>query len=143
MRNFNSRDIRTFDIPLEEESVAVLEFIGLVPDTARLIYQRYADRPDPEQCPDDLMAYVRSHICLLRTKAFEALSHRNALVRIGVNPAMQDSILDPNHEEVFRSQSLHYWVQDTLQANHAALISRQGLLRNFARRTLKEKKKQK
>ncbi|KAL2815775.1 hypothetical protein BDW59DRAFT_13422 [Aspergillus cavernicola] len=42
------------DIPMVEESVEVLEYIGFVANTASLIYDRYLNRPDPLQNPDDL-----------------------------------------------------------------------------------------
>jgi hypothetical protein len=37
---------------MAEESVDILESIGFMPDTARLIYQRYCDSPNQDPAKD-------------------------------------------------------------------------------------------
>ncbi|BDD61189.1 hypothetical protein MAP00_006259 [Monascus purpureus] len=55
---FQPNVIRTLDIPMAKESVEVLEFIGFMPGAARLIYDRYLNRPNPDQNPDDRIAML-------------------------------------------------------------------------------------
>ncbi|OQE34916.1 hypothetical protein PENCOP_c015G05283 [Penicillium coprophilum] len=64
-QGLNPDVIHTFDIPIPEESREVLEYIGLVPEVSRVIYDRYRSRPDSEQNPDNLMAYVSGHLSAL------------------------------------------------------------------------------
>ncbi|TQB68896.1 hypothetical protein MPDQ_002634 [Monascus purpureus] len=64
---FQPNVIRTLDIPMAKESVEVLEFIGFMPGAARLIYDRYLNRPNPDQNPDDRIAYVSGHIAALKS----------------------------------------------------------------------------
>ncbi|GAD94922.1 hypothetical protein PVAR5_3555 [Paecilomyces variotii No. 5] len=69
---------QAFDIPLEEESVEALEYIGFIPSTARLIYDRYVNRPDPDRNPDDLEQYVFGHINSLGPEILTHLWNRKS-----------------------------------------------------------------
>lgn len=142
-RGFQPNVIQTFDIPMAEESVEVLELIGFVADAARLIYDRYLNRPSPDQNPDDLMAYVSGHIASLKSSRYDNVSHREALRQIGLNLQIQEAITDPRFSHVFGTQTLHYWAEDTVGTNYAALLGRQSLLRSYADQRMTQKKKHK
>ncbi|KAL1847572.1 hypothetical protein Plec18167_009439 [Paecilomyces lecythidis] len=131
IRGFQSDVIQTFRIPMEEESIGVLEYIGFVPDTARIIYERYINRPDPDQNPDDLMRYACGHICSLKARRYENVSHKEALRQIGLNLQIQEAITDPRFSHVFATETLYYWTKDTIQTNYISLLSRQTRLRNY------------
>ncbi|KAJ9370928.1 hypothetical protein DTO282E5_4457 [Paecilomyces variotii] len=135
--------IQTFDIPMEEESIEVLEYVGFVPSAARLIYERYIDRPDPDRNPDDLMQYVFGHIGSLKSRRYDNMSHREALRQIGLNLQIQEAITDPRFSHIFGTETLHYWAKDTVQTNYAALFSRQRLLRRHANQRIEYKNKRK
>jgi hypothetical protein len=51
------------EFPEKVYSAAALEFIGLKPERAKEIYDRWESRPDPTQNPDDLIDYVYAHTC--------------------------------------------------------------------------------
>lgn len=119
---------------MAEESVEVLEFI---------IYDRYLNRPDPDQNPDDLMAYVRGHITSLKSSRYDNMSPREALRQIGLNRQIQEAIPDPRFSHIFGTQTLHYWAKDTVKTNYAALLSRQSLLKSYADQRMTHKEKDK
>lgn len=140
---FESNIMRTFDIPLVEESIEVLEFIGFSANTARVLYDRYLDRPDPHQNPDDLMAYVSSHLAYLNSPNDDTISPAEALQDAGLNLQIQQAITDPRFSSIFGTQSLYYWANDTVETNYGALLSRQTVLRNHANQRIEHKKKHK
>lgn len=80
---------------MAEESVEVLEYIGFIPDVARLVYDRYCNRPSPTQNPDDLMAYVSGHLASLSLRQYDNMGH-------------QEAITDPRFSHIFGTQTLAY-----------------------------------
>ncbi|CAG7995905.1 unnamed protein product [Penicillium salamii] len=140
---FQPNVIRTFDIPLAEESVEVLEYVGFIPDVARLIYDRYYGRPSPSQNPDDLMAYVTAHLASLNRRQYDNMSHQEALADVGLTRQIQEAITDPRFSHIFGTQTLTYWAQDTVKVNYAALLRQQKLLQSHAIKRIAHKKKHK
>ncbi|KAL4785280.1 hypothetical protein BJX76DRAFT_325131 [Aspergillus varians] len=132
--------IQTFDIPMAEESVEVLECVGFVADTARFLYNRYLNRPSPDQNPDDLMAYVFGHVALLKSPQYDDMNHRDALRQIGFTVEIQEAITDPRFSQVFGTQSLHHWARDTVETNYAALLGRQRILKSYANQQMTQTK---
>ncbi len=55
IRLFDASTKAPFDLPEEYESVASLEVIGYTRRAAGEIFARWANRPDPQQCPDSLL----------------------------------------------------------------------------------------
>lgn len=111
---------------MAEGSVKILESIGFMPDTARLIYQRYRD--SPTDLPADFMGFIRGHLNSLGLPQYERMSHQEALRHVGLSIQTQDAILDPIFEHIFRTKTLSYWAKDTVLTNYAALLARQELL---------------
>lgn len=128
---------------MEEESIEVLEYVGFVPSAARLIYERYINRPDPDRNPDDLMQYVFGHIGSLKSRRYDNMSCKEALRQIGLNLQIQEAITDPRFSRIFGTETLHYWAKDTIQTNYAALFSRQRLLSSHANQRIEYKNKRK
>ncbi|KAL1881648.1 hypothetical protein Plec18167_003246 [Paecilomyces lecythidis] len=141
--DFNPSTTYTFDLPMDPDSVDALEWVGFVPSTAKVIFERYSERPDPGQCPDSLADYAFAHISALSARQCENMSLRGAMNYVGINQQMQDALTNPEFSDIFWTQDLHYWVRDTLEMNFATLFSRQELLKNHAGRRLNRKKKQK
>lgn len=40
------------------DTTDVLEYLGSTSETAAIIFARFDGRPDPEQCPDELLNYA-------------------------------------------------------------------------------------
>ena len=59
---------RTLSLPISVESAAALEFIGFISSTAARIFANWSTRPDPEQCPDDLLCPTSSDMCAAETR---------------------------------------------------------------------------
>lgn len=113
----------------EAESVGGLEFIGFNHDTAVMLSERYDSRD-----PGDyfgLYAYVKAHISGLKWNAygdsFSTLTPAQALNRLGIRQDIQEAILDPQFDILFKTQSLHSWLLDTLMKNWGTLCQ---LLKN-------------
>jgi hypothetical protein len=129
------------DIPIEEESAAVLEYLGFKTSMASQIFQRYANRPDPELCPDDLLDYAFGQISVLKTDAYRAMDIKEAMNYAGLNLQMQSAIADPTFSDILWTRDLYFWVKDTIQTNYATLCSRQELLKRHARNRIAHKNK--
>ncbi|KAJ5289162.1 hypothetical protein N7478_002192 [Penicillium angulare] len=135
--NFNPSTIST-NIPTDKESIEVLEYIGFEPATALDIFQRYTSRPEPDDCPDDLLSYVHGQISDLKGET----SHE-ALARVGINTQIQSAIADPMFSDILWTRDLHFWVKDTLDTNLASLRNQHGLIKRHAGRLIAHKNKRK
>lgn len=140
--NFRPSTIN-IDIPTEEESAAVLEYLGFKTSVASEIFQRYAGRPDPQYCPDDLLDYAFGQISVLKTPSYRTMDIREAMDRAGLNLQIQSAIADPAFSDILWTRDLHFWVKDTIETNLATLRSRQLLLKRHARERLAHKNKRK
>lgn len=137
-RNFTSKP-QNFIIPDKEDSAETLELIGFTKFTAKEIFERYRGRPDPDQCPDNLMDYVYAHICQLHR--YDHMQDKEAMTAIGLNAETQDSLTDPNFSDIFGTADLHYWVKDTLQIRYASLLARRKKVKDYAAELIADKKK--
>lgn len=129
------------EIPVTVLSPAALEFIGFEMNTATDIYNNWRMRPDPEINPDDLIRYAFGHIGRLNTKEFEKLSTAEAMTRIGLSQYLQDVFTNPDFSAVFQTESLYFWVRDTLGINYATLMQLQQRLKNHAGRKSSKRRK--
>lgn len=129
------------DFPIEEESAAVLEYLGFETSTANQIFERYAHRHDPENCPDDLMGYACGQIAALRTSRYQGLDVKEAMSQVGLQQQVQSAIADPEFSDILWTRDLHYWVKDTIEINYATLRSRQELFKRHAGRRIADKNK--
>ncbi|KAJ5779241.1 hypothetical protein N7457_006961 [Penicillium paradoxum] len=142
-RGFQPDVIQTFDIPIAEESIEVLEYIGFIPDIARVIYDRYSNRPKPSQTPDDLMAYVSGHLVSLNLPQFDNIEPKTALSRVGLTRQIQDAITDPRFSHISGTETLLHWAIDTVETNYAALRGQQQLLQSHANQRIAHNKEHK
>jgi len=115
---------------IEADSARGVEFMGFNYDTAATIFNRYDSR-DPND-PFGLIAYVEGHINQLNVEVnyqsmMETLTPAQAMTRLGIRQDVQDAILDPQFDVLFKTESLHYWLMDTLKNNYWTL---QQLLEN-------------
>ncbi|PLB50920.1 hypothetical protein P170DRAFT_425213 [Aspergillus steynii IBT 23096] len=86
IRTFNFRPSTiSAEIPLIEEGPAVLEYIGFDAPTSNEIYQRYAARPWPDDCPDSLLDYAYGQVNQLNSTRYATLPIEEAMRRVGIN----------------------------------------------------------
>ena len=127
-------------IPLEEESVAVLEYLGFETSTAKEIFERYATRPEPNQCPDELIDYAHSHILTLCHKRYREMDVQEATKRIGLKPQIRLAIAELESSNIIWTRDLDSWVKDIIDTNYVILCKRQDLKR-YAAHMIEDKKK--
>ncbi|KAI5270452.1 hypothetical protein E4T47_06140 [Aureobasidium subglaciale] len=106
-------------IPTSEHSVEGLEFIGFEPQAAQNIYKRFP--PKGEEFIYGLLDYTTGETYRISREPLSKTPPEEAMKVIGFNKEFRDAILDPEHKSVFETQSLHYWVNDTLTTNHYSL----------------------
>ncbi|OQD70069.1 hypothetical protein PENDEC_c027G03858 [Penicillium decumbens] len=128
-------------IPTEEDSPEVLEYLGFQTFTARQIFERYANRPDPDNCPDDLLDYAYGQIGVLQTPRYCDMDIQEAMAQVGLTRQIQSAIADPAFSDMLWTRDLHFWVKDTIQTNYATLRYHQELLKRHARRRIADKHK--
>ena len=107
------------DLPQSPISVAALEFIGFTAETAAEIFRRFTSRPDPNINPDDLLDYVYGHTLILNTDRYRDYPPAQAMRQIVLTQQMQDAILDPQFSKIFGTETLRFWIDDTLRINWA------------------------
>jgi hypothetical protein len=115
------RDLsRAFDLPETLSSAAAVERIGFTPSVAREIFNR-CNRSDVNDDPDELMPFVLGHVLYLNDPNIRNMEPNAALTLVGLTDKIRNAILAPEHEQVFRTESLLYWVRDTLDTNYYTL----------------------
>lgn len=110
----------------------MLEYLGFETSTANQIFERYSGRPDPDQCPDDLLDYAHGHIGILRTDRYREMDIHEAMAQVGLTQQIQSAIADPTFSDILWTRDLHFWVKDTIDTNYATLYSMQRLLKRHA-----------
>lgn len=138
---FNSSTHYTLDLPESAVSVAALEFIGFTIETATEIFIRFASRPYPDQCPDELLDYARGHAQMLSKNPYRNYPPTQAMTRIGLSQQFQDAITDPHFSTIFGTETLLFWIQDTLRINYLTLEQLQRRLIDHANRSIAKRAK--
>ena len=136
---FTDPSPKYINLPLEEVSVSALEWIGFNNETAEKIISHYASRPDPDQNPDELLDYVYSHV---RGKSQQ--QDRPAIetmASMGLRQDFQNALTDPRFESIQGTETLRFWIEDTLRINYLTMIVLQGRLKKTAELIKAGKKK--
>lgn len=107
-----------FELPRHEDSIEALEWIGLNHEAATAIHDRYSTRETHE--PFGLLDYVNGHIDGLAHR-HSNLSHTETMAVMGIRETVQQAILDPDHSTVFETETLVFWLKDTLRIKHLSL----------------------
>jgi hypothetical protein len=140
-RSFNSSPDFTLDLPQSAISVAALEFIGFTAETAADIFRRFTSRPDPDINPDDLLDYIHGHTLILSTDSYQHCPPAQAMTQIGLTQQIQDAILDPRFSAIFGTETLRFWIDDTLRINYLTLMQLLHRLKKYAMRSIVKKEK--
>lgn len=120
--NDSPRRATSQPVPTNPVSAEALEFLGFIKPVAESIYARWVTRPNPETNHHDLVDYACGNLESLNTPELLALSPAEALDAVGLNAEMKDALLDPEFSQIFFSQNLLYWVQDTLRLRYKSLL---------------------
>lgn len=137
--NFQQSALDT-EIPIEEESPAVLEYLGFERSTANEIFERFVGRPEPGQCPDGLLDYAYGQIAALGTRYYE-MDIQEAMAQVGLTEQIRSAIADPAFSDLLWTRDLHFWVKDTIDTNYGTLLNRQELLKRHAGHRIEHKGK--
>ncbi|KAI9832766.1 MAG: hypothetical protein M1819_003986 [Sarea resinae] len=121
IRPFDPSTKAPFDLPEDTESVACLEFLGYTRKVAEDIFKRWTGRPDPERNPDDLIQYALSYLGRLFFQPLKDLPATQAMTGLEISDELQAALTDPHFSQIFRSQTLHYWLKDTMSIRYSTL----------------------
>ncbi|USW54005.1 hypothetical protein Slin15195_G073240 [Septoria linicola] len=127
----------SFDMIIDPVSVDALEGIGFNTDTSVIIWQRYQDR-DP-QSPDSLLDFVLGHI--EEQSRFESSNDTEAMTRMGLSEELQERLLSPQFVAIFKTESLSFWVRDTLECRYGAILHIISRAKNMAARSVRVRSK--
>ncbi|KAL1647137.1 hypothetical protein SLS58_002908 [Diplodia intermedia] len=119
-------------LPTAPWSIASLEFLGFTPAAAHEILAHFLDRPSPDINCYDLIDYAESHVQSKDPRQTSLLPPRVLMTRMGLNEAMQDALTDPRFAGVAGTETLRFWIFDTLRVNYDALFRMQDGLRDVA-----------
>jgi hypothetical protein len=125
--------------------VAGLEFLGFTTEKAAEILARFESRPD-DQCPDGIFDYAQGEIARLNSAVFRDLPPAQAMALLGISESLRDALLDPKFKQLFDSQTLLFWLYDTIESRHCSLVQLLDPVKQHAVRTLgneREKKRAK
>ncbi|KAK7517933.1 hypothetical protein IWZ03DRAFT_377486 [Phyllosticta citriasiana] len=130
-------------VPEKLESAEALEFIGLEPDTASEIFNRWDSRPDPKYNPNSLLDLVYGHTCQLRRNSWNNYSDEEACDRLGIAPWLKEAILNPRYSGIYLTKELKHWLDKSMRTNYNALARILSQLKTHATVRGQGKKKQK
>ncbi|KAH7128456.1 hypothetical protein B0J11DRAFT_271760 [Dendryphion nanum] len=133
--------IADFDFPQQLDSPEAVEFLGFNPEVAKIIFDDWNQEtiksglePDP---------YVLLEFALGRAQNLNDLSDRPPLIAmrdIGITRHVAEAITDPRFTNIFESESLYFWVEDTIKVNLATLVRLQQRLKECAAQIVQVKK---
>ncbi|KAE8863791.1 hypothetical protein PTNB73_06998 [Pyrenophora teres f. teres] len=130
-RSFSSNLDRTFLIPSSLESVAALEFIGFTTDAAAQVYGRFSNKSSSS--PNDLVAFACGHVARLSHPKVQDMPIASALDLVGINSQIKAVFLNSRFDQVRQTQTLLYWVKDTITTNYDTLERLQHRLKTSAK----------
>lgn len=110
-----------FEMPTAAISANALEFIGFDQSTAKSVYERFMNRPDPSINIDSFLDYATSQVQRIWVLKSADYTDREAMARVGLTIDFQDRMLDPDFTAVYETETLLFWVLDTLKVAYTAL----------------------
>jgi len=102
-------------LPTAQESPAALEFIGFNAQVANRIFSQWISRPNPDQNDSTFVAYAISYIRSKNQKEETDANPYAAMNSMGLMQEFADSLLNPRHAKVRDTESIMYWIEDTLR----------------------------
>lgn len=88
------------------------------------MYSRYKDPScsSPEAINYDFFSFIHGQIIHVNCWTFSGLSNAEKMRKLGIRKEVSDAILDERFRGVFGTQSLEYWIKETLEINYATLL---------------------
>lgn len=118
-----------FDLPETLESAATYEFLGFTTKTADKIFARWAARPGGDKNPEGgILEYALGHIGM----SLRNLQPAQAMSILGISEELQNVLMDPQFKKIFESETLCYWLNDTIASRFWTLHKLLGRLKNHA-----------
>ena len=65
-----------------------------------------------------------------------SLSVTQAMTALGISDELQASLINPEFSEIFRSQTLHYWLVDTMTIRNSTLLKLLHRIKSYAKVTV-------
>ncbi|RMD40049.1 hypothetical protein DV735_g5079, partial [Chaetothyriales sp. CBS 134920] len=127
----------TLNLPVDPISTAALEYIGLTAPAATEIYSKYVvstsstwsedgGDDDVEKKADRLLECACCHVARLETAEYQDMPPAQALEAVGVDENMRNTLLDPYFSDILGTETMSYWVQDTLKMRARSLRGLHG-----------------
>lgn len=141
-RNFNPSTMTTINLPESSDSIACIEYLGYTRSKAEHIL-RIKQRAG-EDHPDSLWDFAFGYLKYWPVWQLPIQdSPREIMTKLGLTEELQDTLLnfDPQFRQVFESQDLLFWMEDTMRLRWHALNKLHARLKEHASRTLAEHRK--
>jgi hypothetical protein len=114
------------NLPPTANSISGLESIGFDHKTATHIFKTYDRYKEPFSSPEatnyDFFSFIHGHIIHINSSTFSGLSDAEKMTKLGIRHETIGAILDGRFRGVFGTQTLEYWIEDTLKVNYASLL---------------------
>jgi hypothetical protein len=137
LRSFNPSTKASLDLPTDIEGVAALEHLGFTRKVAEDVFERYAKRPNPQQNPDGIPEYAFGELNRLKAQpSLQDIPPRQVMNTLGISNELQDALLNPRFTQLFESQTLLYWLKDSMRMRFKTLEQLLERLKSHASRTI-------
>jgi len=138
LRSFDPSSTKvSLDLPTDIESVAALEHLGFTRKVARDVFERYTKRPNPQQNPDSILEYAFGELNRLKAQpSLQDIPPRQVMNTLGISNELQDALLNPRFTQLFESQTLLYWLKDSMRMRFKTLEQLLERLKSHASRTI-------
>lgn len=97
-------------------------------------------RPDPDQNPDGLIDYAVGHVRGYNRYQETKTNPRGAMQAMGLQEETRDTLLDPADADVRNTESLMYWIVDTLKIRYKTIAMLNSRLKRAVARGKRSKK---
>jgi hypothetical protein len=107
-------------------SIPGLEFVGFDHKTATHIFKTYDRYKEPfssiEASNYDFFSFIHGHTIHINSSTFSGLSDAGKMTKLGIRQEIVDAILDERFRGVFGTQTLEYWIEETMKVRYASLL---------------------
>jgi hypothetical protein len=137
LRSFDPSTKASLDLPTDIESVAALEHLGFTRKVAGDVFEPYAKRPNPQQNPDGILEYAFGELNRLKgQQSLQDVLPSQVMNTLGISNELQDALLNPRFTQLFESQTLLYWLKDSMRMRFKTLEQLLERLKSHASRTI-------
>jgi hypothetical protein len=121
-------------------------FLGFTKKTAGEIFANWAVRPGGDKNPEGgILEYALGHLGRLVTPSMQNLHLQplQAMSILGISKELQNVLVDPQFKQIFESETLYYWLKDTIASRFWTLHKLLDRLKKHAVWTIGKKKEKK